>query len=81
MDVETIMKDIKTFIYTKVLYSPMARTNTFAFAGNETIDTYLKYGFSQYKSIPLKSATNTKLYVDNKNLIRNKPFNKIIKIF
>lgn len=35
MDVETIMKDIKTFIYTKVLYSPMARTNTITFSNKK----------------------------------------------
>jgi hypothetical protein len=61
MDVETIMKDIKTFIYTKVLYSPMARTNTFALEGNETIDTYLKYGFPQYNSLKLNNITSLNL--------------------
>jgi hypothetical protein len=61
MDVETIMKDIKTFIYTKVLYSPMARTNTFALAGNKKIDTYLKYGFPQYNSLKLNNITSLNL--------------------
>ena len=64
--VELAMNDIKKFIYTKVLFSPMARTNSFAFTNHEIIDSHLKYGFHQYNL--LNNITSSKLKVQFNNI-------------
>jgi hypothetical protein len=55
------MTDIQKFIYTKVLYSPMARTNTVAFSNKNMADAYLKYGYYKYNSLELNDITSSNL--------------------
>jgi hypothetical protein len=73
--VERAMKDIKNFIYTNVLYSPMARTNSLAFANKDIIDSYLKYGLSQYGSLKINDITSSNLKTKFKNV---RKYNNII---
>ena len=84
-------KDIKNFIYNKVLYSPMSRTNTFAFSNTMINKDYLKNAYDTYNKLELKNISSLQLkktfnnvrnYNRNtSNIIMIENHDKIINLF